>query len=47
MGVFEIDSFSQGTREIAESIARSDTLSIVGGGDSVSAVEKFKLANRI
>jgi 3-phosphoglycerate kinase len=43
MGVFEIDSFGIGTRAIAQAVADSDALSIVGGGDSVTAVVKYKL----
>lgn len=41
MGVFEIDSFATGTREIAEEVAKTDAISIVGGGDSVTAAVKF------
>lgn len=41
MGVFEIDSFAAGTKAIAEAVAASDAVSIVGGGDSVTAVNKF------
>ncbi len=40
MGVFEIASFSEGTTQIAKAVAASDSLSIIGGGDSVSAVQK-------
>jgi 3-phosphoglycerate kinase len=43
MGVFEIDSFGIGTKAIAQAVADSDALSIVGGGDSVTAVVKYKL----
>ncbi len=43
MGVFEIDSFAAGTRAIAQAVADSPALSIVGGGDSVTAVNKFNL----
>ena len=43
MGVFEIGSFSEGTRAIAQAVADSDAVSIVGGGDSVTAVNKFGL----
>lgn len=46
MGIFEIENFSKGTREIAESIAESGALSIAGGGDSVSAIEKFHLEDK-
>lgn len=41
MGVFEIDSFAKGTKEIAEEVAKTDAVSIVGGGDSVTAAVKF------
>ncbi len=40
MGVFEIDSFARGTIQMAKAIAASESLSIIGGGDSVSAVDK-------
>lgn len=43
MGVFEIGSFAEGTRAIAQAVADSDAVSIVGGGDSVTAVNKFGL----
>ena len=46
VGVFELNSFSKGTKEIGEAIAESTkkgAFSLVGGGDSVSAVKKFKL----
>jgi len=41
MGVFEIDEFSYGTKEITKAIAEIEVYSIVGGGDSVSAINKF------
>jgi phosphoglycerate kinase len=47
MGVFEIDKFSQGTMKIAEAVASSDALSIVGGGDSVAAVYKAGVSEKI
>lgn len=47
MGVFEIDSFATGTKEIAEAVAASDAVSIVGGGDSVTAANKFGVADRM
>ncbi len=47
MGVFEIDKFSQGTMKIAEAVANSEALSIVGGGDSVAAVYKAGVSEKI
>jgi phosphoglycerate kinase len=47
MGVFEIDQFAQGTLEIARAVAASKAVSIVGGGDSVAAVTKMGVANKI
>ncbi len=47
MGVFEIEPFSQGTFAIAKAVANSSAFSIVGGGDSVSAVNKAGVAERI
>ena len=47
MGVFEKDCFAKGTREIAEAVADSDCVSIVGGGDSVTAAVKFGVKDRM
>ena len=47
MGVFEMGPFSQGTFAIAKAIANSSAFSIVGGGDSVAAVNKAGVANKI
>ncbi len=47
MGVFEMDAFCKGTEAIAKAVARSRAISIVGGGDSVAAIEKLGLAKRI
>lgn len=47
MGVFEIDKFSQGTVKIAEAVANSDAISIVGGGDSMVAVYKAGVSDKI
>ncbi len=47
MGVFEIAPFALGTRAIAEAVADSGAFTIVGGGDSVAAIEDAGLADRI
>lgn len=47
MGVFEIEQFSKGTFAIAEALAESDAITIIGGGDSASAVEKAGYKDRI
>lgn len=47
MGVFEIDKFAQGTKGVAQALADSDAYSIIGGGDSAAAAEKFGLADRM
>ena len=43
MGVFELASFEKGTKELAQAVADSEALTIVGGGDSVTAVKKYNL----
>jgi phosphoglycerate kinase len=47
MGVFEIDAFAAGTNAIARAVASVDGTTIVGGGDSISAVKKAGIADRI
>lgn len=47
MGVFELAPFENGTRKLAEAIAEADLCSIIGGGDSAAAVNKFGLADKI
>ncbi len=47
MGVFEIDKFSKGTTEIAKAVAEGNLISIIGGGDSVSAVKKAGVSDKI
>jgi phosphoglycerate kinase len=47
MGVFEFDKFAEGTFAIARAVAESDSTSIIGGGDSVTAVNKAGLADQM
>ncbi len=47
IGVFEIEKFSHGTRMIGRTIAESDAVSIIGGGDSAGAVKKLGLADQM
>lgn len=47
MGVFEFASFAKGTEAVAKALAESDATSVVGGGDSVAAINKFGLASSI
>lgn len=47
MGVFEYDQFANGTREVAEALANGAAYSVIGGGDSAAAVEKFELGSKM
>ena len=47
MGVFEMDQFAKGTEAVARAVADSDCTSIIGGGDSVAAINKFDLADKM
>ena len=47
MGLFELDEFAAGTREVGEAVASCAGVTVVGGGDTVSAVRRFGLADRI
>jgi phosphoglycerate kinase len=47
MGVFEIEAFASGTNAIARAVAAVKGTTIIGGGDSISAVKKAGIADRI
>lgn len=47
VGVFEFDQFAGGTKVLAEAIAASDAFSIAGGGDTLAAIDKFGVADKI
>ncbi len=47
VGVFEFDQFGEGTRALALAIAESDGFSIAGGGDTLAAVDKYNIADKV
>ncbi len=47
VGVFEFDQFGEGTRVLAQAIARSKAFSLAGGGDTLAAIEKYKVEGDI
>lgn len=50
MGVFEMETFAEGTKSIAQAVAKATeqgAFSLIGGGDSVAAINKYNLANRV
>ena len=47
VGVFEFDAFGAGTRALAEAIASSHAFSIAGGGDTLAAVDKYGIADKV
>jgi phosphoglycerate kinase len=47
VGVFEFDAFAEGTKTLARAIADSKAFSIAGGGDTLAAVAKYGIADKI
>src|SRR5690606_7628511 len=47
MGVFEMEPFSAGTRKVALAMAETEAYTVIGGGDSAAAVEKFDVADKM
>ena len=47
VGVFEFDQFGEGTKALANAIADSDAFSIAGGGDTLAAVDKYEIADKV
>lgn len=47
VGVFELEQFSQGTQALSQAIAKSSAFSVAGGGDTLSAIEKYRIKNNI
>ncbi|WP_269517436.1 phosphoglycerate kinase [Alteromonas sp. BMJM2] len=47
VGVFEFEQFSAGTKALSEAIAASDAFSIAGGGDTLAAVDKYGIADKV
>ncbi|HET7570410.1 MAG TPA: phosphoglycerate kinase [Gammaproteobacteria bacterium] len=47
LGVFEYDQFGGGTRALAEAVAASDAFSIAGGGDTLAALDKYDIADKV
>ena len=47
MGVFEIPAFAEGTKAVAQALAESSATTVIGGGESVAAVEQLGLADKM
>lgn len=47
VGVFEVDKFGEGTKIVSEAVAASDGFSIAGGGDTLAAIDKYQVADKV
>jgi phosphoglycerate kinase len=47
VGVFEFEAFENGTKTLAQAIAKSDAFSIAGGGDTLAAIAKYDMADQV
>jgi len=47
VGVFEFDQFGNGTKTLADAIANSGAFSIAGGGDTLAAIAKYHIADKV
>lgn len=47
VGVFEVDKFGEGTKILSEAVAASEGFSIAGGGDTLAAIDKYKVADKV
>jgi phosphoglycerate kinase len=47
VGVFEMDAFANGTKELAKAVAESKAFTLAGGGDTVSAINVFKIQDKV
>jgi phosphoglycerate kinase len=47
LGVFEFDQFASGTKTLSQAIADSDGFSIAGGGDTLAAVDKYSITDKV
>jgi 3-phosphoglycerate kinase len=47
LGIYEVEAFAEGTRRVAQALADSDAISVVGGGDLAAALDQLGIADRI
>jgi len=47
VGVFEFDQFGAGTRKIAEAIANTKAFTLAGGGDTIAAIQKYNIYDKV